>query len=65
MDQEEYPKSKKSIRIKQPKTLDSNTFHSFPGMGGGTVIKHFFQLDSPLRVPWCAKGFEQGTSPHK
>jgi hypothetical protein len=51
MDQEEYPKSKKSSRIKQPKTLESKPFHTFPGMGAGTFVKHFFQLDLPLRVP--------------
>ncbi len=45
MDLEEYPKSKKSIRIKQPKTLESKTFHTFPGMGSGTFVKHFFQLE--------------------
>ena len=65
MDREEYPKSKQSIRIKQPKTLESKTFHTFPGMGGGTFVKHFFQLDLPLRVPQCAEGFKRGTGPHK
>jgi hypothetical protein len=56
-----------SIRIKQPKTLEtveSKTFHTFPGMGGGTFIKHYFQLDLPLRVPRCAKAFKRETSPH-
>jgi hypothetical protein len=58
MDLEEYPKSKKLIRIKQPKTLESKIFHTFPGMGGGTFLKHFFQLDLPLCVPLCAKCFK-------
>jgi hypothetical protein len=65
LDQEEDAKSKKSKRIKQPKTLESKTFHTFPGMGGGTFVKHFFQLDLPLRMRRCAKGFKQGTCPHK
>jgi hypothetical protein len=55
MDRDEYTKNKKSIRIKQPKTLESKTFHTFPGMGGGLFVK---QLDLPLRVPRCAKGFK-------
>jgi hypothetical protein len=50
MHREECPKSRKSIRIKQPKTLESKIFHTFPGMGGGTFVKHFFQLDLTLRV---------------
>jgi hypothetical protein len=45
-----YPKYKKSIRIKQLKTLESKTFNTFPGMGGGTFVKHFSQLDLPLQV---------------
>ena len=36
MDWEKYPESRKSIGIKQPKTLESKTFHTFPEMGGGT-----------------------------
>jgi hypothetical protein len=36
MDWEKYPKSRKSIGIKQPKTLESKTFHTSPEMGGGT-----------------------------
>jgi hypothetical protein len=67
LDREEHhdPQSKESIRIKQPKTLERKTFHTFPGMGAGTFVKHFLQLDLPLRVPRCAKGFKQGTGPHK
>ena len=36
MDWEKYPESRKSIGIKQPKTLESKTFHTFLEMGGGT-----------------------------
>ncbi len=50
MDWEEYRKSRKSIRIKQPKTLEGKTFYTFPGMGGGTFVKIFFQLGLSLRV---------------
>ena len=32
--------------MKQPKTLESKTFHTFPEMGGGTFIKHL-ELDLP------------------
>jgi hypothetical protein len=46
MDWEKYPISRKSIRMKQPKILESKTFHTFPEMGGGTFVKHF-ELDLP------------------
>ena len=32
--------------MKQPKTLESKTFHTFPEMGGGTFVKHL-ELDLP------------------
>ncbi len=32
--------------MKQPKTLESKIFHTFPEMGGGTFVKHF-ELDLP------------------
>jgi hypothetical protein len=41
--------------MKQPKTLESKTFHTFPEMGGGTFVKHF-ELDLPgliLPLRWC------------
>ena len=40
------PKSRMSIRIKQPKTLESKRFRTFAEMGGGTFVKHF-ELDLP------------------
>jgi hypothetical protein len=47
MDWQKYPKSRKSIRIKQPKTLESKTCPTFPEMGGGPSVKHFFEFDFP------------------
>ena len=41
MDWEKYPKSRKSIRMKHPKTLESKTIYTFPEMRGGTFVKHF------------------------
>ena len=50
MDRQKYPKSRKPIRItqpktlgntgKQPQTLENKQFPSLPEMGGGTSIKH-------------------------
>ena len=37
MDWHKYPKSRTSIRIQQPETLDSIKCHTFPGMGGKTL----------------------------
>jgi hypothetical protein len=36
MDWQKYPKSRTSIRIRQPETLDSIKCHTFPGIGGQT-----------------------------
>ncbi len=48
------------MRMKQPKTLESKTFHTFPEMGGGIFVKHF-ELDLPGLIfassPVRAKGF--------
>ncbi len=54
MDWQKYPKSKKSIRIRQPETLDCIKCSTFPGMGGSTlyIILH----DSTLQF-FCAKDF--------
>ncbi len=47
--------------MKQPKTLESKTFHTFPEMGGGTFVK-YFELDLPGLIfassPVRAKGFK-------
>jgi hypothetical protein len=47
--------------MKQPKTLESKTFHTFPEMGGGTFVKHF-ELDLPGLIfassPVRAKAFK-------
>jgi hypothetical protein len=37
MDWHKYPKSRKSIRIRQPETLDSIKCHTFPGFRGKTL----------------------------
>ncbi len=37
MDWQKYPKNRKSIRIRQPETLDSIKWHIVPGMGGRTL----------------------------
>jgi hypothetical protein len=54
MDWQKYPKSRKSIRIKQTQTLESKECPTFPGMGGGLCAIHF---DSP-RVPIFLKNEE-------
>jgi hypothetical protein len=38
MDWQKYPKSRTSIRIRQAETLDSIKCHTFPGMGGRTLV---------------------------
>jgi len=46
MDWQKYPKSRTSIRIRQPETLDSKACHTFPGMGGRTleeILLHDFK----------------------
>ena len=57
MDWEKYPKSRMSIRMKQPKTLESKTYHTFPEMGGGTFVEHF-ELDLPGLILPRAKSFK-------
>jgi hypothetical protein len=46
MDWQKYPKSKISIRIGQPETLDSITCHTFPGLGSRAfdILLHYFQF---------------------
>jgi hypothetical protein len=56
MDWQKYPKSRTSIRIWQPETLDSIKCHTFPGMGGRT-LEDILLHDSTLQLFFCAKGF--------
>ncbi len=56
MDRQKYPKSRTSIRIWQPETLDSILCHTFPGMGDRT-LKDILLHDSTLQFFLCAKGF--------
>ena len=37
MDWHKYPKSRTSIRLGQPETLDSIKYHTFPGFRGKTL----------------------------
>jgi hypothetical protein len=37
MDWQKYPRSRTSIRIRQPETVDSIKCHTFSGMGGRTL----------------------------
>jgi hypothetical protein len=48
MDWHKFPKSRTSIRILQPKTLDSIKCHTFPGLGGKSldILLHY----SPLQL---------------
>ncbi len=41
MDWKKYPKSRKSIRIKQTQTLESKECPTFSEMGGGLCATHF------------------------
>jgi hypothetical protein len=63
MDWQKYPKSKMSIRIWQPETLDRIKCHTFPGLGSRTLdillLLHDFQFC------FCAKGFNWVTCPLK
>jgi hypothetical protein len=54
MDWQKYPKSRKSIRIKQTQTLESKECPTFPELRGGLCATHF---DSP-RVPKDLKNEE-------
>ncbi len=62
MDWQKCPKSKMSIKIRQPKTLDSIKCHTFSGLGSRTldILLH----NSTLQL-FCAKGFNWNTCPHK
>ena len=53
MDCQKYPKSRTSIRIRQPETLDSIKCHTSPGMGDRTldILLH----DSTLQFFLCQK----------
>ena len=57
MDRQKNPKSRKPIRIKQPKTLESKTCPTFPEMGGGRS----WRISSKLIYLFgsCAKGFNK------
>jgi hypothetical protein len=66
MDWQKYPKSRMSIKIRQPETLDSIKCHTFPGMGDRTLkdtsrtIQFFFvpkvliHPGGPLKWFYCA-----------
>jgi hypothetical protein len=66
MDWQKYPKSRMSIKIWQPETLDSIKCHTFPGMGDRTLkdtsrtIQFFFvpkvliHPGGPLKWFYCA-----------
>jgi hypothetical protein len=50
MDWQKYPKSRTSIKTRQPETLDSIKCHTFPGMGGRTledILLHDFKKIVP------------------
>ena len=65
MDQQKYPKSRMSIRIWQPETLDSIRCHTFPGMGGRTLrhsraqfkFSFFFGPKILIEIPAHTIGF--------
>ncbi len=48
MDWQKYPKSRTSIKIWQPETLDSIKCHTFPGMGGRTLDILLHPLNSSI-----------------
>jgi hypothetical protein len=59
MDWHKYPKSRTSISIVQPETLDSIKFHTFPGLGGKTLdillhystLQYFFEPNVLIEMP--------------
>ncbi len=53
-----YPKSRTSIRMRQPETLDSIKCHTFPGLGGKAldILVHDSTLQN--KIVSKGKGFE-------
>ncbi len=47
---QKYPKSRTSIRIRQPETLDSIKWHTFPCMGGRTLDILLHALNSSKKI---------------
>jgi hypothetical protein len=54
MDRQKYPKSRKSIRIKQPQTLESKECPTFPEMGVG-LCEAFCRRTTSSSVPKVLK----------
>ncbi len=57
MDWQKYPKNRKSIRIQQPKTLDSKTCPVFAVVGGNTLVCIAWELETPLQFFPCSQRF--------